>query len=121
MTSYKLIIASLLFYLAFAFRIELKPFEGVLFANDFSEVDVFEWLVHSCLCYSFLIFIGVVAFNRVEKVEDKLIFVALIVDSIISIFSYIVFGYHQHNYLKLFTNSIPLGIIIYSQFYGRIH
>lgn len=121
MKSIKVIIFSIIFYLLFAFRIELVPFQGVLFANDFSKPDVFEWLVHSCLCYLFLIFIGITAFNRVAKTSDKLIFVALIVDGVISIFAYVVFGYEQPENLKLIINSIPLGIILLSQLYGRIH
>jgi hypothetical protein len=121
MTSYRVIIFSIMFYVLFSFKPQLEPFEGVLFANDFSKEGIFEWFYYSVISYCFVAFIGIVGFNRVEKTSDKLIFLALIVDGVINIFRYIVFGYYEPDYLIYLSNSIPLGIIIYSQVHGRIH
>jgi len=122
MKKHILIIFAIGFYLLFSFKQEIAPFEGKLFYNDFSVDGVAEWLVYSISCYLFLIFIGVIGFRRMTEGQDKLIFVALIVDGIISIFSYVVFGFYTPQYLSIFTNSIPLGIIIYSQYiHGKLH
>lgn len=122
MGKHKLTIIAILFYVLFSFKQSIEPFEGKLFANDFSEEGIIEWLVYSVSCYLFLIFIGILGLRRVEKGPDKLIFAALIVDGIISIFSYIIFGFDAPYYLPKLTNSIPLGIIIYSQYiHGKLY
>ena len=122
MRKHVLTIIAILFYVLFSFKQQIEPFEGKLFANDFSQEGVFEWLIYSISCYLFLIFIGILGLRRVEKGHDKLIFAALIVDGIISIFSYIIFGFDSPYYLSKLTNSIPLGIIIYSQYiHGKLH
>lgn len=118
LTKYKVVLIAAIFYVLFSFKVPIEPFEGKLFANDFSQKDIAEWFVYSCVCYLFLIFIGIVGIRRVVKTEDKAIFLALICDGVISIFSYIVFGYYTPTYLSALTNSIPLGIIIYPHIYG---
>jgi len=119
---HRLVIIAIIFYCLFSFKKEIAPFEGKLFANDFSQKDVAEWLVYSISCYLFLIFIGIIGLRRVGNEGDKLIFTALIIDGIISSFSYIIFGFDSTQHLSILTNSIPLGIIIYSQYiHGKLH
>lgn len=107
---------AIVFYVLFSFRQDIPTFNGVLFANDFSDDGVAEWLVYSILCYCFLIFISSIAFSKVEKNSDKILFGALILDGVMSIFNYIIFGYDSPIYLTIIINSIPLGVIIYSQY-----
>jgi hypothetical protein len=122
MGKHKLTLFAIIFYVLFSFKQDIPTFEGNLFANDFSEEGVAEWLIYSCLCYSFLIFIGAVGLSKVQSGSDKVLFMALIIDGVISIFSYVIFGFHSPQYLSVLINSIPLGIIIYSQYiHGKLY
>jgi hypothetical protein len=122
MGKHKLTILAIVFYALFSFKQDIPTFEGNLFANDFSQEGIAEWLIYSCLCYSFLIFVGAFGLSKVDDSSDKILFMALIVDGVISIFSYIVFGFYSPEYLPVLSNSIPLGIIIYSQYiHGKLY
>jgi hypothetical protein len=116
----RLIVATLAFYLLFSFEVEIEPIQDYLFLNNLSEDGVLNWLVYSIILNLFLISIGFFGFQSAGKKFHKKVFVALVVDGVISIFRALIFGYHEPMFIAPLSNSIPLAYILYSYFiYGK--
>lgn len=110
-----------LFWALFSFNIELAPFNATLFSNDFMEEGVAAWLFYELTIYTFLILIGGVGAANCTKPFIKRVFRALVLDGVISIFRFIVFGYYEPSFIAPLCNALPLSYIIYSYFvYGKL-
>lgn len=117
----RLIIATFAFYLLFSFELDLPPINAVLFSNNLSEEGVFNWLVYSVVLYIFMICIGSLGFKYASKKFVRKVFVALILDGVISIFRALIFGYDEPFFIAPLCNAIPLAYVIYSYFiYGKL-
>ena len=117
----RLIIATFAFYLLFSFELDLPTINAVLFSNNFSEDGVLNWLVYSLVLYVFLICIGSLGVKYSSSKFIRKVFVALILDGVISIFRALIFGYDEPFFIAPICNAIPLAYVIYSYFiYGKL-
>lgn len=115
------IILLAIFYLLFSFDFNVGVFPGkTLFANDFGKEGVADWLAYEVITYSFLIYIGTLGYEHIEDAFVKRIFLAVVIDGIISISRFIIFGYYEPEFMRWACNAVPYSYVIYAYFaYNR--
>lgn len=117
----KVVILSLIFFILFSFNYDLGQFDSKLFNNDFACEGVADWLLYEIFINVMIISVGILGVSSVSKPFIKRVFIALILDGIINIFRYIVFGYFEPFWIPALCNSVPFSYILYSYFfYGRL-
>ena len=109
------------FYILFSLQLDIGTFPGrTLFANDFGKDGVADWLVYEVVVYSFFIYIGTLGYDYIEDPFVKRIFLAVVIDGIISISRFIIFGYYEPEFMRWACNAVPYSYVIYAQFaYNR--
>lgn len=122
MKYFSIILLTTLFYILFSFKPEIGTYNARLFMNDFSKAGVADWLFYEVRVNLFLILISVLGAIYTPKKFIKNVFIAIGIDGVLTLFRFIVFGYHDEpSYVAPITNAIPLSYILYSYFiYGRV-
>ena len=116
MKKLSVLILTSLFYVIFSFDLIIEPFNARLFANDFSEAGVADWLYFEIKINLFLICLGSCAVRFVNNEFIKRVFYAIIIDGAISLVRGLIFGYYEPDFIPPICNTIPLAIIFYSYF-----
>ena len=117
----KVVIFSLIFFILFSFNYDIGQFNATLFNNDFTLEGVSDWLAYEIVANILVISIGILGINYIQHKFIKRVFIAIIIDGLINIFRYIVFGYYEPFYVPALCNSIPFSYVLYSYFfYGRL-
>lgn len=117
----KVVICALIFFILFSFNYNLGQYDVKLFNNDLSCDGVTDWLTYEIVVNIMMVFIGSLGASNIQNKFKKRVFIALIIDSVINIIRYIVFGYYEPFYIPAICNSIPFSYVLYSYFiYGRL-
>lgn len=116
----KVVIFAVIFYTLFSFNFKFEQSDLKLFNNDFSIQNVAEWLFFEFSLCMYFIFIALAYFSDIKKEFKDRLFKAVILEAIITITRYTIYGYYEPFYIPIISNSIPLAYIIYSYLiYGR--
>ena len=115
------LVSAALIYLLFSIEFQIEPFNAVLFGNDFSQEGVADWFIYELGLNCLLIMIGILGCKNVTNKFVKGVFAAVIIDAVLTMFRFIIFGYYEPSYMAPITNAIPLSYIFYSYFiYGNM-
>jgi len=116
-----IVILLTLCYILFSFDIIIEPFYAKIFANDFSQEGIADWLYYQIKVNFFILIIALVGCNDKYKEFTQGVLMAVVIDAILNIFESLIFGYYSPIYISAIINAIPLAYIYYSYFFhGRL-
>lgn len=116
----KPVIFACIFYTLFSFNFKFEQTDLRLFGNDFSMQNVAEWLFFEFSLCMYFVFIALAYFSNINKEFKDRLFYAIILEAIITLVRYTIYGYFEPFYIPIISNAIPLAYIIYSYLiYGR--
>lgn len=110
----RVVIFAVIFYTLFSFNFKFETSDLRLFDNDFSIQNVADWLFFEFSLCMYFIFIALAYFSNIPKEFKDRLFRAVILEAIITLFRYTIYGYYEPFYIPIISNSIPLAYIIYS-------
>lgn len=110
----RVVIFACIFYTLFSFNFEFELTDFKLFGNDFNCQNVAEWLFFEFSLCMYLVFIALAYFSDLNKAFKDRLFMAVILEAIITLVRYTIYGYFEPFYIPIISNSIPLAFIIYS-------
>lgn len=116
----RVVLFACIFYTLFSFNFEFHVTDFKLFGNDFNCQNVAEWLFFEFSLCMYFVFIALAYFSNIPIEFKNRLFMAVILEAIITLFRYTIYGYFEPFYIPIISNALPLAYIIYSYLiYGR--
>ena len=116
----RVVIFACIFYTLFSFNFEFELTDFKLFGNDFNVQNVAEWLFFEFSLCMYLVFIALAYFSELNKAFKDRLFMAVILEAIITLVRYTIYGYFEPYYVPIICNIIPFLYIVHGYIiYGR--